>query len=661
MHDGPLRSPTEGKNAILPSTEDESLQAAKGWVTRLLMLHSLRSLLLLLVTAFALFYIASEFEKKRRASEQHVKLYGLPMEKTTKRDPLPLELASFDSQSTVKTGRMLRNVESSQALERELSYSISPGCLAYKPGKESGMFPIGLANGTFQELLFKHWENKNNKVSAGEEAAARKAFPNVNLWARAVKAAGAARAPWVPHTTLYAYVPPVGSNFWLQYTSVFEPQFINMLSLVDPVLRLQTHASQINSIAYNAICSGATPPEESLSELAMGTTSETGRKLHLIALSVTRAVRKTLFVPASCADWQAKMGLTTDGVLLGKPAGGAADADADADAGADADADAFKVAACFETLVIPRAYSLGQFYSNKRRLAFDSVHRFRTGFYRTYHMAEPRSVCAKLEAAVAYQRQPTLRVGIFGREDSSHRRLRNADAIESWVRSGELGIEGVRMEVVRIRSMSGPLERIANTLGSVDMLIAPHGAHWANAIFLPERAVGIEVNAGCWPAADYNPWQEFHRGSASFAHVMDSLALRNYEIYGCSEALNASRPRHWHGRRGSASASASEKYNCNSLRGAGTCAFDAPLDALRAVFGMVEDLARGADMSPFRAASRHDRECRVGCCSHAEMDCGARFAPLCPSVELPPTGRRPTTEPRNLRLDAATLPRVQHD
>lgn len=617
------------------ANHDPCPKSKTTWLNGSLADNAAKSLPLLLATAFALSFIASNFERK-----QHMQLYGLPMAKTTHQSPLKLEFVPFENGVDVLSGPMLKGRLDSDASERELSHAFSPGCLAYKPGKNSGMFPIALANGSFHELKFLHWDHVNNIKEPSSTL--QKAYPGVNIFTKRVEVEGDGTAPWSQRRTLFSYIPPASFNFWLQYTSVFEPQFVNILSIVDPVLRLRTHASMIDAVAYNAICTGGTDAGSSLAELEMGTVSETGRKLHLIALSVMHGLRKVLFRPADCAEWRERLQLTEDGLVAGEGEG-------EGDGG-----EAYKVAACFETLIVPRAYSLGQFYSNQLRVEYDSVHHFRYAFYSTYNMAEPASVCSKISAAVDGGRRAELTVGIFGREDSSHRRLSNADEIEEWVRSGELYISGARLRVVRMRSMSGPLERIANTLSNIDILIAPHGAHWANAIFLPEHAVGIEVNAGCWPEANYNPWQEFHRGSASFAHVMDSLSLRNYEVYACAAALNASMPDHW-------TVPNSNRFNCNSLRAAGTCSFAASLDALSAVFAMVEDVATGAPRGVFGERNRRDRECRAGCCTHAEVDCESRDAPLCGAATLPPPRVRRTTDAAHRKLDPATLPRVPQD
>lgn len=631
------KSPSAGREEVRRKKEGKgNIKKLTHLLNRSLLKNCTAVLFVLVFSTFLLSFV-SNFKQREKERALHKEQYGIHVpKKKIRSNGLITEFTSFESEAEYSSGEMLDQIQATVAVQHELSDSFSPGCLAYKPGKEGGMLPLAYSNGTFHELMFKYW-NRDGQI---KEGLSRSIFPELEMLTANVTTSGYETAPWITDSTLYAYIPPSGFNFWLQYTSVFEPQFINILSLVDPLLRLHTHTRTMKSIIYNAVCTGKTESDQPLPQFEMGSTSATGRQLHLIALSAARKIVPTLLRPESCTEWQLRHNLENDGTLKNKTISNGS----------------YEVAACFETLVVPRAYSLGQFYSNMRRLEYDSVHHFRDTFYSAYEMEAPPSVCERLSDAIAGGKRLVLNVGIFGREDSSHRRLTNADEVATWIKNGDIEIDGVELRPQRIKIMNGRLEDLAQVMAGLDILIAPHGAHWANAIFLPEHAVGIEVNAGCWPKPGYNPWQEFHRGSASFSHVMDSLKLRNYEIYGCSEELKRKLPKHWKGKRTS-----SERYNCNSLRKTKDCRFMISLDSLQAVFAQIEDKLRGEDMAVFKERNKYDRWCRNGCCSHSQIDCEKRMSPLCSSAQLPRAKRRKTTDRKRWKYDPATLPRVPQD
>lgn len=633
-----------------------------------------QGLVLLLFTGFLLSILASNTDRKYHEKiqqfqkfQQHLNLYGLPL-KEAKQESLDLRTRSIESMSSRRVVDMLDGVNRSTVEEKELTNVISPGCLAYKPNGKGSLYPMAYADGKFHEVLFNHWKGTRTVFTPRADLLSFDTFHGLSVPTLVAEADGLETSQWVPLRTLYAYIPPAGFNFWLQYTSIFEPQFVNMLSMVDPSLQLKTQAQKVNSIIFNAVCSGPTDHASPLGDLSMGSTSGTGRQLQLVGLIATRALKPFVLIPRSCEEWQQRLGLATDGTVdtsalvspRKKPEEYGPGEIAPKLAVEDNETyQKYRIAACFETLVIPRAYSLGHFYSNQKRVAFNSVHYFRSSFFKAYRMQPPKSVCEKLKQSLDSNSMPVLKVGIFGREDATHRILRNTWEIANWIEKGDISIEGVRLVPVRMRSMSGSLELLANTLREIDIFIAPHGAHWANGIFLPEHAVGIEINAGCWPKPNYNPWQEFYRGSASFSHVMDSLKLRNYEIYACSEAFHAKAPHHW------SDMPRPMRFNCNFLRKSkvATCDFAATLDSLRAVFGMIEDKLRDADMSVFKSdVTARNAECRNGCCTHAQVDCQQRMGRMCPDVRLPVVAYRPTTDPKNIaRLPANIMPRVKQD
>lgn len=88
--------------------------------------------------------------------------------------------------------------------------------------------------------------------------------------------------------------------------------------------------------------------------------------------------------------------------------------------------------------------------------------------------------------------QRGLRVMIYSRKDSRRRRLLNYDEVAEHLRN-----HGHIVTVIHTLGNLDPIQQIA-VFAYTDVVIAPHGNHMVNGLFLPNNAVYIE----CFPYSD---------------------------------------------------------------------------------------------------------------------------------------------------------------